>query len=145
MKKIIKNFKRFKKDCPTLTFGGSYLAQATLRVTSPYTDEEIAEGIKVMRRNLFLLKADAVLIPELEYLANVMQRFYDAVNESRSDEYFFLNIGKLRYCKTLLAYTDAEYTEDMLAILDDLQDQLADEHGLDKNEVFYSVEEEEEN
>ena len=139
MKKLLKAFKKFKKDCSTIEFG-SYVINVKLNVVCPYTEEEREAGLKEMERNLNLLKADAVLIPEMKYLANIMEGFLIAVEHRKPTIYLSTDIGKLRFCKTFLAYTNTEYTEATLAIIDHFQDQMVDTHKINRDDVFYFAE-----
>ena len=139
MKKLLKAFKKFKKDCPTLEFG-SYKVTVKLYVVCPYVDEEKKEGLKEMQRNLLLLKADAIIVPEMEYLVGIMENFFNLVENGNLRAIFSIDIGKLRFCKTFLAYTNEEYTEAMLAIVDHLQDQMVDVHKINRDDVFYFAE-----
>lgn len=144
-----KAYENFKKDCPTLDYSKSDVVKVKIQIVDPFEvwslePEEIEAGHKEMMNNIDSLILDLHEMPELVYLGDLMEVYLiKLMAKEYSDVEFEIDLNKLKYCKTLLAYLEGEeqYAEAMLPIIDDMQDQIVDDLGYDKNRVFYFPEE----
>lgn len=131
-------YEKFKQDTPQLSFKNEDIIDVEFTLDTYHRwdsgEEETERHHEAISSAIEKLKEDQKIAPELSYLIDFLEKYLKAENDTFKVQ---VDLEKLKYCKTLIAYIGEEYTEEVLALLDYLQDDLVDTLEIDENRVFF--------
>ncbi len=140
-KKALNFYQIFKNDTPQLSFKYEDKEKIKFEFDTygrwDTTDEEIEAHRNGISKAIEELKKDAKVAPELKYLIKFLKAYLKMELQAKDEWEIEIDLNKLKYCKTLIAYIKDEYSEDVLSTIDYLQDLMVDEIEIDKDRVFF--------